>query len=625
MAGADARDESRHILSNADNGPDDILDYAIVGGGISGLYAGWRLLTAAPAGGTPAKRIDVFETSHRTGGRLLTWYPFPEDTELHAELGGMRFFKEQGLLWGLITRHFVPAGKLKDPIKFYINDPNGNNVWYLRERILKERDFNDPKRVPYRQDAEARYAGPVAIIGNVIASVLAENSREIAEQLHGRTQPKNWEDWDNIKPILRYRGQSLWNMGFWNLLYDLLSPESYAYVTAAFGYSSLTNNWNAAEAMQSVFIDFTTQPDYQTLREGFGYLPYLVRKEFESLHGKVRCRNTVVGVKKSPGGLYELTVKVKDRETPSCVRARRVILAMPRRSLELLTENELWNLDRPVGTSTLREHVKSVVPYPAFKMFLAYGEAWWRAAPISIGAGRSVSDLPIRQTYYFPPEQKPFPPNEPPSVKRALLMASYDDYVSVPFWQTLEAPERHRKEADRALRVASRAAWTGRKLSGVERYAYEVNEALFDESGFHLAPPGMVRYAQQQLRLVHYNRVQPDPIPFDEKTENLPGYFWAAYQDWSHDPYGGGWNFWAPAVDVSHVMQTIRKPFADEHLYIIGEAYSGSQGWVEGALTTTERVLQDKLGLAPPSWQPECYYMGYGDRPPDRGSRSRTR
>jgi monoamine oxidase len=87
--------------------------------------------------------------------------------------------------------------------------------------------------------------------------------------------------------------------------------------------------------------------------------------------------------------------------------------------------------------------------------------------------------------------------------------------------------------------------------------------------------------------------------------------FAAAYKDWGHDPYGGGWNFWAPEVDVRAVMQGIRRPFAGDDLYIVGEAYSGNQGWVEGALTTAEHVLRDYFGLRPAAWQPESLYLGY--------------
>ena len=42
-----------------------IWDYAIVGGGISGIYSAWRLQAAYPA-----KSIALFESSNRLGGRL---------------------------------------------------------------------------------------------------------------------------------------------------------------------------------------------------------------------------------------------------------------------------------------------------------------------------------------------------------------------------------------------------------------------------------------------------------------------------------------------------------------------------------------------------------------------------
>jgi Flavin containing amine oxidoreductase len=594
------------------------VDVAIVGGGISGLYAGWRLLTCAPPGGNVPKRVVVFESSGRTGGRLLTWYPFADHGvfDLHAELGGMRFFEQQSLVWGLIG-YFVQCRALQPPIDFYVADPNGNNLWYLRETSLKAPDFYNPDRLPYRQDADSRYADPASIINNLITSVLAESRDRIAAKLGNRTQPATWQDWDAIKPILRYRGRLLWNVGFWNLLYDVLSPESYAYVTDAFGYSSLTNNWNAAEAMQSVFLDFTTNPKYKTLREGFGYLPHLVRSEFVKAKGDLRLRHTVVDLTKN-GKAFELGVRHPGPDgTPTYTtwRAGKVILAMPRRSLELLNRNAYWDADRPVDGRTLRWFIESVIPYPAFKTFFAYDEPWWRKPPISIAAGRSVSDLPIRQTYYFPPHPKPFSPDEVPAEARALLMASYNDYASVPFWRALEAPEDYKQAADVVLSELPSATPAGFRSKGSNAaftaYVADAHARLPEEPGFHLAPPEMVRYAQQQLRLLHLNQPQPDPIPLPNQSEKTFGYFLAAYKDWGHDPYGGGWNFWAPGIHVDTVMQRIRQPFERDELYIVGEAYSGAQGWVEGALTTTERVLQAKFRLPPPRWEPADAYLGY--------------
>jgi hypothetical protein len=58
-------------------------------------------------------------------------------------------------------------------------------------------------------------------------------------------------------------------------------------------------------------------------------------------------------------------------------------------------------------------------------------------------------------------------------------------------------------------------------------------------------------------------------------------------------------------------MAQMRKPFEDAPLYIVGEAYSGVQGWVEGALTVAEKVLRDHFNLEEEEWQPKGYYMGY--------------
>ena len=46
----------------------------------------------------------------------------------------------------------------------------------------------------------------------------------------------------------------------------------------------------------------------------------------------------------------------------------------------------------------------------------------------------------------------------------------------------------------------------------------------------------------------------------------------------------------------------MRKPVLQQDIYIVGEAYSYGQGWVEGALDTAESTLQDFFGLKPPSW-----------------------
>jgi monoamine oxidase len=599
------------MTTRAADVPKDVVGVAIVGGGISGLYCGWRLLTGKQKdGGEVPRPVVVFESSPRTGGRLLTWHPLADqDPYLNAELGGMRFFPEQELVWKLVG-YFVGQEKLKPPIPFLVADPNKNNLWYLRETLLKAPDLTDPQRLPFHL---GKYDTPDAILNGVIDRVLAANRKVVRDRLGGKTKPTNWKEWDLVKPHLTYRARRLWDVGFWNLLWDLLSPETYAYVTDASGYYSLTNNWNAAEAMQVLSTDFTLSPKYHTLEEGFDTLPHLVREEFEEAGGKVLLERPVVSVDRGEGGLYHLQVKGVNHP----VRARHVILAMPRRSLELLKETRLWNLDSEIrqggkGLRTLGEHVRSVIPYPAFKLFLVYRTPWWRKQPISIAGGRSVCDLPLRQTYYFPPVPDGFPTDDPPLKGPGLVMASYDDMEAVLFWRMLEAPDDMKETSNQLMgqrqEEPRRAAAVGASPR-LRTYAAQDQEALIQDRGFFFAPPEMVRYAQKQLRMVHGDRPVPDPLPLPSRKDRR--WFLAAYKDWGVDPFGGGWNFWAPLVDVRGVMQQMRRPFPKENLYIVGEAYSGAQGWVEGALTTAEKMLRKSFGLDSETWQPGHYYMGY--------------
>ena len=49
-------------------------------------------------------------------------------------------------------------------------------------------------------------------------------------------------------------------------------------------------------------------------------------------------------------------------------------------------------------------------------------------------------------------------------------------------------------------------------------------------------------------------------------------------------------------------MCRMRHPVADQEIYIVGEAYSYEQGWVEGALNTAESMLEQFFGLSKPAW-----------------------
>ena len=76
----------------------------------------------------------------------------------------------------------------------------------------------------------------------------------------------------------------------------------------------------------------------------------------------------------------------------------------------------------------------------------------------------------------------------------------------------------------------------------------------------------------------------------------------AAYIDWSLPPFNAGYHAWAAHYDIEDVQQKNRKPSqliegADANIFIVGEAYSNDQAWVEGAYCTAESVLNDFFGI----------------------------
>jgi monoamine oxidase len=89
----------------------------------------------------------------------------------------------------------------------------------------------------------------------------------------------------------------------------------------------------------------------------------------------------------------------------------------------------------------------------------------------------------------------------------------------------------------------------------------------------------------------------------------LPQPYSAVYHTWNEDPYGGGWHEWKANYRLDEVMCRMRKPVAKEDIFIVGEAYSYGQGWVEGALDVAESMLEEFFDLECPEWLPNSYAL----------------
>lgn len=521
------------------------IDIAIIGGGVSGVYSAWRLQQE-----DPKRKIAVFEGGNHIGGRLLSVTP-PDIPNMVAELGGMRILPATqpriSRLIDVLNSELPPAQRI-ELYDFPVDQPQ--NLAYLRGTYLRLADFsNTPSKVPYHLSFIERGGGP----GNIVLNAIEQIVPGITNAKLGESQRRK------MAQKATFGGVPLYEQGFWNVLLRVISGEAYQLGVDAGGYNSTLTNWNAADAIPWYLSDFGINPVYKGFKRGFQEVPKSLAKLFGPAN--IHLKAKVDGFEWVDGAFALKT----GRRT---VRARSLILAMPRRALDLLAPTS--PLLREIGGL-----IASVTPRPLFKVFTTYANPWWMAAGytdatgtfVPVKAGRTVTDLPVRQTYYWPKDD-----GTPATDGPAMLMASYDDGTNIGFWD--------------GLRPQRRQAWQeGHEVADLDdAFAGDCPKDPKSDWCQYKAPRRMVAEVARQLAVIH-------GLDYTPQVNN------AAFRDWGDDPFGGGWNSWNIGVKSWEVKKQIVKPIAKLPLYICGEAYSDAQGWVEGALQTADMVLE-KFGLS---------------------------
>lgn len=515
------------------------IDIAIVGGGVSGVYSAWKLKTKYPG-----KNIVVFEGSDHIGGRLLSVVP-PGIPNMVAELGGMRILENtQPLIVELIKElnSQLPSNNQIELYDFPVNQPQ--NIAYLRGVYLRLEDLNNNSpKVPYNLSFLERED-----MNNIMVNA-------IEQIVPGITNTSlTYEERLEMTHNAEFGGLPLYKQGFWNVLYRVMTGEAYQFSQDSGGYDSIMVNWNAADAIPWFLSDFGITPEYKGFTNGFQQVPITLGYLFQKLGGTINLNSklTAFDWKKDH---FELQV---NGET---LNASQLILAMPRRSLDLLAPTcpPLQSIQSLIG---------SVTPRPLFKVFTTYANPWWLAA--NVESGRTVTDLPVRQTYYWPNKD-----GSPATSGKAMLLASYDDGSNIGFWDGLR-PQRKKTWAEGRSHPILDDPFEG--VDEGETKTDNGTAGLNQTWQEYKAPRRMITEMARQLRTIH-------DLSYTPIVRN------ACFRDWGEDPYGGGWNSWNISVNSQEVKYKITNPIEGCPLYICGEAYSDAQGWVEGALQTADIML----------------------------------
>lgn len=493
-----------------------------------------------------AGEIHLFEMSDRIGGRLFS-VKADAIPEYPIEFGGMFFTSQQSNVHGLIKQLRKKDAAWHDRLL-----PRAV-AWSPRHQFLRGKELtNDmyPKPdavIPYDLRSDEKLA-PYHLLEAKIKAQFPKLD-ELWPYKAGKTPSETDKylrgDW---------KGRPLHEWGFWNFLSEISSNEAYELMLVAIGCSSGLRNSNAYDAIRTFLFEDQAQYYYQ-LHHGYQQLPEVLIEAAQQ-GGVVRhMEHELAGVEACGDSLH---LHFTGRHEP--VVAKKLILALPRRALERIEFTSVFRDDFK------ETDLKSVICVPASKLFLGFASPWWKQGKLGesfVGnaeVAASYTDLPIRQCYYY---------GQPKIDEPALLLASYADDAAESFWKGLKAPDG-----------------CGPGFPDLSSGAGAVG----------CATKPMVDTAFRQLQTMHPGFTVTQPIG-------------ANFVDWGEDPYGAGWHAWKAYHRSWEVAKHMRRPNPKLPVFICGEAFSTTQGWVEGAVNTAELVLQEGFELERADWLPANYEL----------------
>lgn len=406
---------------------------AIVGGGVAGCYAAWRLASSSSSPGP----ITIFERSDRIGGRLHS-VPCAGLKDQVAELGGMRIASNQAPLLALVKL----LGLETSP--YPATEPD--DLYYIRGIRSRAAEMRCSVASGFRPTKAMDGATP----GGMFKMLL--------QSLTGRT---TWstQAFRKARASMTFRGKPLSEVPYEYAWREVLGSEAFDFMqqTTGYGRPNVQTLAFMEEAALSMFVkDYyhvdggrIPGPTVHRVRGGYDLVPRRLAAEARANGVDIEFGSTLIDVRVDSDGLVRLSFDTPGSPTRT-VRARRAILGLPGSAYDLLDPAGAL-----AGDNGLTRVNRNLLPNPAVKIYSNYESQWWKAAGMT--TGRSITDLPIRQCFYLPD-----------STKGGLVLSPYaSGPESYGYWKPLlepSAPNRLPTDGPAAEAIRSQLG----ELHGIE-------------------------------------------------------------------------------------------------------------------------------------------------------------
>lgn len=560
----------------------DTVDVLVVGAGVSGLFCAARIRQRYPH-----LTVAIVERAAQVGGRLQSLPVSGSQTAV--ELGGMRTFPDIDHYTAALLRM---TGVTTVEVPYVLPQ----NVAYLRGKRTRMKALPGVAGRLYDLPVSERGKSASALLQHTLERELSAEGIVVAAMRAGVARPAPDSDHDGRVADVQCAQRTacadpaLGRTTMWRALLDRgLSQQGFQYTVDSSGYDFTRSALAAAAGIRQEYsLSGLNSPQHWIVggyrrvalalydmlsskgrsnglgrhragdSDGSGNFRIAFNTDLVSMrfldddtrpctscrhaerHPTVECR--LVGTpphtfiqRDGPNVCAVDTTKGGDDNDKKAssdpvewtLRAHHVILTAPR--------DDLVRIDAPWPERT-KSIFGAVEPWRAVKVYLWFERAWWADPAIGLGAGgKNVTDLPARQVWF-------------PFGDRLPVALIYCDQENSDFWVDLlpDAPDAIEPlrwhTPDRAPRLVAEALRQIGVVFGVDR-----------------TKMGRVE------RLV-----------------------------WRHWPYGTV--FWRserhPVGSIADMRKEILTPFGP-HLPVIavGDSFSWSQGWVDGAIETSDLAL----------------------------------